>query len=87
MNRVFSFLSIEGRVSKIDVFLIHALLGELDSFAEVINLSKSPGAQCLQGFRGFFGVGKTALISPYFWLFRSHHAATSPINSTGSGLL
>lgn len=47
-------LFIEGRVGKINVLLIESLFGQLNGFAEVINLSKSPGAQCLQGFRGFF---------------------------------
>lgn len=46
-------LFIKGGVSEVHIFLVKLLLDQLDSLAEVINLSKSLGAQCLQGFRGF----------------------------------
>ena len=44
---------VEGRVGEIHVFLVHLLLGQFDSLTEISDLSKSPGAQCLQGFCRF----------------------------------
>lgn len=80
-------LFVESRVGEIHVFLVHLLLGQFDSLTEISDLSKSPVAQCLQGFWGFFSGLKNVRTSPYFWLFVPHHAAISPINSNGSGLL
>lgn len=45
---------VEGRVGEVNIPGVHLFLAQAQTFAEVINLSKSPGAQCLQGFRGFF---------------------------------
>ena len=46
---------VEGGVGEVDVVLLgHAVLGQAQAFAEISDLSKSPGAQCLQGFCGFF---------------------------------
>ena len=56
------FLTVEGWICEIDVVLFaQTILGQAQPLAEAINLSKSPGAQCLQGFWGFFSVRKNGL--------------------------
>ena len=55
---------VKSRVHIVDIFFIHFILGQPKALAEVINLSKSPGTQCLQGFQGFFGVRKNGVDKP-----------------------
>lgn len=78
---------VERRVCEVHIPSVHFLLAQPQALTEISDLSKSPGAQCLQGFWGFFSGLKNVRTSPYFWLFVQHHAAISPINSNGSGLL
>jgi len=59
------YLFVESRVGKIDVFLLHPILGKGDRFAEVSNLSKSHRTLANAGFRGFFCVGKIGETSPH----------------------
>jgi hypothetical protein len=48
------YLFVESRVGKIDVFLLHPILGKGDRFAEVSNLSKGHSALEPQGIPAFF---------------------------------
>lgn len=59
-------LFIKGGVSEVHIFLVKLLLDQLDSLAEVSNLSKSLRTHCLQGFRGFFGVRENRGDKPSF---------------------
>ncbi len=79
---------VEGGVGEVDVVLLgHAVLGQAQAFAEVINLSNGRSALEPQRIQDFFSEQKKVRTNPYFWLFIPHHAAISPINSNGSGLL
>ena len=57
---------IKCRIKGIEVLGIQMILGDAQRFAEVINLSKSLGTQCLQGFRGFFSGLKNVRTAPIF---------------------
>ena len=58
-------LLVEGRIGKVDIFLVEPLFCQLNCLAEVSNLSKSPGAQCLQGVQVFFSGLKNVRIIPH----------------------
>ena len=52
---------VEGRVGEVDVPGVHLLFAQAETLAEVSNLSKSLGTQCLQGFRGFCDAGRALI--------------------------
>lgn len=60
------YSAVKRGIGEVDVFLAQTLLGQAQTFAEVSNLSKGLGTQCLQGFRGFFGVGENCADRPVF---------------------
>ena len=73
------FLTVEGWICEIDVVLFaQTILGQAQPLAEAINLSKSPGTQCLQGFRGFFSGLKNVRTDPAFCLNSGEVSSKKP---------